>query len=163
MTIEAMYASLLKKIRDIQASGGVSDYDNLSNKPKINGVILNGDKTPGELELFSYSTQEHLIGRWIDGSLLYEKTVNFGVLPNSTTKDVSHGISNADIIWIHDGYVTDGSVFYGLNSPKTINNTPNQLNPYEWKTSVSKTNITIETAENKSTLSAIIVLRYTKS
>lgn len=114
------------------------------------------------MELVSYSTQEHLIGRWIDGSLLYEKTVNFGVLPNSTTKDVSHGILNAGIIWIHDGYVTDGSVFYGLNSPKTINNTPNQLNPYEWKTSVSKTNIIIETAENKSTFSTIITLRYTK-
>lgn len=164
MTIEGMYASLLKKIRDIQASGGgVSDYGDLSNKPKINGVILNGNKTPGELELVSYSAQERLIGRWIDNSLLYEKTVDFGALPDATAKNVSHGISNAGVIWLYDGHVTDGSNFYELNYPTSVNNTPNLLNPYEWKTSVSKTNVTIETASNKSSLSAVAVLRYTKS
>lgn len=164
MKIEDVYASLLKKIRETQASGGgVSDYGDLSNKPKINGVILNGDKSSGELELINYSSQEHLIGRWIDGKLLYEKTVDFGSLPNATEKNVSHNISNAGVIWIYDGYVTNGSVFYNLNSAKILSNTPALIKPYEWKSYVSKTNVIIETVEDKSELSAMVVLRYTKS
>lgn len=41
-----------------------------------------------------YSTSEHLIGKWIDGSDLYEKTIDFGALPNATSKSVSSGLSN---------------------------------------------------------------------
>lgn len=41
-----------------------------------------------------YSTDEHAIGTWIDGSTLYEKTVDIGNLPSATTKTVAHGIAN---------------------------------------------------------------------
>lgn len=164
MTNENVYAALLKKIRDVQASGGgVSDYSDLTNKPQINGVILNGNKTPGELELINYSTKEQLIGRWIDGNLLYEKTLNFGSLPNAGTKSFPHGISGIDIVWIYDGYISDGNVFYNLDMPKITRNTPASLKPYDWKTYVNKTEISIETAEDKHAMSAIITLRYTKT
>ena len=39
-----------------------------------------------------YSTEEHIVGEWIDGSTLYEKTIDCGNLPNSTTKKVDTGI-----------------------------------------------------------------------
>ena len=42
-----------------------------------------------------YSTNEINTGaKWIDGSAIYKKTVNFGTLPNTTDKTVNHGISN---------------------------------------------------------------------
>lgn len=41
-----------------------------------------------------YSTTEKVIGTWIDGKPLYRKVVNFGALPNATTKSVAHGLSN---------------------------------------------------------------------
>ena len=42
----------------------------------------------------NYSTTEHEIGTWIDGSTLYEKTVNIGTMPNATYKNTNHGVSN---------------------------------------------------------------------
>jgi len=41
-----------------------------------------------------YSTSEHKIGKWIDGSDLYEKTIDCGTLPNASQKLVFHNISN---------------------------------------------------------------------
>ena len=35
----------------VYAKGGISDYEELSNKPRINGVELSGDKSPGDLGL----------------------------------------------------------------------------------------------------------------
>lgn len=42
----------------------------------------------------NYSTTEHKVGKWIDGSDLYEKTVSCGALPNNDHKYVAHGITN---------------------------------------------------------------------
>lgn len=47
----------------------------------------------------SYSTDEQFTGKyWIDGRPVYQKTINFGALPNATTKSVAHGISNLDYV-----------------------------------------------------------------
>lgn len=45
-----------------------------------------------------YSTVEHVIGTWINGKPLYEVTIEFGALPNNTSKLVSTGVSNIDIV-----------------------------------------------------------------
>lgn len=45
-----------------------------------------------------YSTDEKVVGTWIDGKPIYQKTIDFGALPNNTTKSVTHGISNLDFI-----------------------------------------------------------------
>lgn len=45
-----------------------------------------------------YSTDEKITGTWIDGKPLWQKTVNFGTLPNKTMKTVSAGISNLDYL-----------------------------------------------------------------
>ena len=41
-----------------------------------------------------FSTTEHVYGKWIDNTTIYEKTINFGALPANTSKTVAHGISN---------------------------------------------------------------------
>lgn len=45
-----------------------------------------------------YSTTERLIGTWIDGKPLYEKTVQVTSIPNNNMTDTAHGISNIDTI-----------------------------------------------------------------
>ena len=42
-----------------------------------------------------YSKDEQIVGKWIDGSYIYEKTIDFGSLPNNTYRDVS--VSNLNI------------------------------------------------------------------
>lgn len=45
-----------------------------------------------------YSTNETVIGKWIDGKPIYQKTILCGALPNNSQKTVSHNISNIDKI-----------------------------------------------------------------
>lgn len=65
---------------------------------------LNGnetDKAPSVQAInkaLSYSKEEQVIGTWIDGRPLYRKVIDTGVLPNTTTKNVAHEISNAVFI-----------------------------------------------------------------
>lgn len=47
----------------------------------------------------NYSTTEHVIGTCPDGSTLYEKSIDFGALPNNTSKTVNHNISNLGIVY----------------------------------------------------------------
>lgn len=64
-----------------------------------------------------YSTTEHVVGTWIDGKPVYQKTVDFGSGPNASTKTVNHGISNfkhaVDIKAI--GIATNNSTCWTLN------------------------------------------------
>lgn len=56
-----------------------------------------------------YSTTEKIIGTWIDGKPLYQKTINTGALPNGTTKNIPHGISNLSRVISFDGYAYHSS------------------------------------------------------
>ena len=63
-----------------------------------------------------YSTEEKMIGQWIDGKPLYQKTIvknNFEIRQNAS---FAHGISNVDHIFIKEGHLTDdtGSVIVPL-------------------------------------------------
>ena len=50
---------------------------------------------PGsEVKRMKYSTEEQVIGEWIDGKPLYQKTIDCGALPNSTVKRINHNIKN---------------------------------------------------------------------
>lgn len=51
-----------------------------------------------------YSTDEQIIGTWIDGKPLYQKTLLVGQLPNNTTKAVPHGVANLKRIIYFEGY-----------------------------------------------------------
>lgn len=54
MTGEEAYA-ILK--RQIQSGGGTSDYNDLTNKPKINGVEVSGNKTSADYKISAETTQ----------------------------------------------------------------------------------------------------------
>jgi len=59
---------------------------------KVVGIKVSGDYYAPVI----YSTEERIIGVWKDGRPLYQKTVDFGALPNNTTKTVSYNISDLD-------------------------------------------------------------------
>lgn len=93
--------------------GGTSDYNELENKPSINGVTIQGNKpssdyglqqainfpgdptkymdgegnfTTPQYGIIDYSTDETEIGKWIDGTPLYQKTFD---LTNRTLTDLT--------------------------------------------------------------------------
>lgn len=107
----------------------------------------------------NYNTAEKVIGKWIDGKPVYQKTIDFGALPNSTSKSVNHEINNLDLILSIEGIVyqnTSKDGFLCLNDHKT---------DFAWATrvSASKTTVTIGASVDRSPFSAYITLKYTKT
>lgn len=64
-------------------------------RPYLNGNVPTFANTFNKSDL--YSTDETLIGRWIDGKPLYQKVVNCGPTP-SRTCNFPHGISNLETV-----------------------------------------------------------------
>ena len=104
-----------------------------------------------------YSTDEHIVGKWIDGSVLYEKTVDFGTLPNATSKAVPHNISNLGKIVKIEGVTNyNDTIFYPL--PYVTNSLANQI-----QVNVNRTSISINTGADYSEWNGYITLCYTKT
>ncbi len=85
---------------------GVPTFDAGEHDLKVNGDLYiadtDGDNAVNVMTAINnakfisntYSTTEAIVGAWIDGKPIYRKVVNTGTLPNNTTKDVLHNISN---------------------------------------------------------------------
>lgn len=107
------------------SAGEAESYNDLTNKPAINGHALGGDQTSAQLGLMTpadihvYSTTERLVGEWIDGSPVYERVfqlTNFTTLNANTTYEfvkpvASYGIERLlDAMLIGDNFaVQDGT------------------------------------------------------
>lgn len=117
------------------------------------------DTLPGIASRYhKFSTTEQVIGEWISGETVYEKTINFGSLPNNTSKSIAHGISNL-------GKIIDlrGTAFYSSYSISipylNIVSIQNGVELY-----LDSTNVTIRTGADKSAYtSCYVTIQYTKS
>ena len=109
-----------------------------------------------------YSTTEKIIGTWIDGKTLYQKTISCGALPNTSAKQVSHGLGGNTfrIIDIQGRADNINSGIYGMNIPFTGNTVDN--NSVEcW---VNATSIYIATKMDLSAYgNCYVTIKYTKS
>lgn len=66
----------------------------------------------GEDSQHHYSTDEQVVGTWIDGSTLYEKTFEFTPSYGTSWESYSHGISSINtIISIHAIITTQGTTY----------------------------------------------------
>ena len=62
-------------------------------------MILNGKEYTGSgSEWHEYSTDEKVVGKWLDGKPLYEKVFALNSLVLDNWNDVAHGISNIDTL-----------------------------------------------------------------
>lgn len=106
----------------------------------------------------NYSTTEQVVGTWIDGSTVYEKTVNLNGLPNNATKTVAHGIINLSYIIQAYGF---GYGPNGIPIPFVDNNSnaTQQL-----ALIINDTNIIVRTNSDRSAYTtAYVTMLYTKS
>ena len=109
-----------------------------------------------------YSTTEKIVGCWTDGKPLYQKTVIYGILPNATSKSVAHSISNVDKITGIKGYLYDSSTYETSDIPTPVPGS----NQWDIMVTANRTNITVVTASNYSSLTsktAYVTLQYTKT
>lgn len=108
----------------------------------------------GDPIIIDYSLAEINTGtKWVNGSTIYKKTINFGSLPNATTASVSHSISSLNNVVKIEGYMTNGSSWRTL--------------PYADGafTSVyaNTTQVSIYTTADMSSWTGYVTLYYTKS
>lgn len=160
------------------ASGTTAYYAILASITVTNGTtdIVAGDITAGAsakvnssnvdfssvLALSNYSQTEAATGyTWEDGSMIYKKTVYISSLPNTTTGNYPHGITNlSQVIKLEGFMLTSGGGAWPL--PQVPNPTSSGITN-GIRLSVSASNITIDAGTNRSTSSAYVTLWYTKT
>lgn len=105
--------------------------------------------------LIEYSLEERMIGFWIDGKPLYEKTVDCGAMPNATSKSVAHGISNISR-FVKGELSTDN----GTNGATIVfgSHTNDAMTAY-----CDRTNIVIASTDDRSEYTGFAIVRYTKT
>ena len=99
------------------------------------------------------------VGMWTDRKILYAKTVDCGAMPNNTVKDVPHGISNVDKIWVFSGYAHNPT--NGYFNPLQL---PNDTISGQWYACATASNIKIAAFTDRSSYSDVsVTLFYTKT
>lgn len=117
--------------------------------------FVNVNQSAGASVIYSYD--EQLIGQWVDGSNLYEKTIDIGALPNTaTTRSYAHNISG-NIVHYRASAIDSAGVTIELPFYSTAAN-------YNIGIYVTSTNIVIDTQRNSSNYAhCYVTLRYTKN
>lgn len=122
-----------------------------------------GTWTPQGVPAHHYSTDEQVVGTWIDGNTLYEKTVSF-VTPSSNAYTRQNlGLLTADIdnIWIAEGYAI------GANTTANVSGYTSTPSSEEFMGFIYKesTGITFDYRVGSSLQNgnAYLTIRYTKA
>ena len=143
-----------------------AQYQALTPAEKANGTIYavtddpndssSGGGGGGSSENYSYT--EQAVGTWVDGSTIYKKTIDFGALPDATTKTVEAGLTNVGIVIKIEGICYLASYFATLDS----NNSSSSV---EWIFGYSKSadEIRCITEYDRSNYRAYVTIYYTKS
>ena len=126
---------------------------------KTTDTAGSGIWTPSGAYAMHYSTDEQVIGTYL-GETLYQKTVDLGALPNATTKEVLHNISNLDYVTSCEITAKNPTTGIQITIP-TANTAYLNQQIQAW---TSDTKVHIRTAVDYSAYSkANATLRYTKT
>ena len=124
------------------------------NKLQVDGTIygVSGGGSSGH----NYSTTEQVVGTWVDGSTIYEKTI-FGTTEQSAPEtQVNHGINNLDTVVSIEGSIRCGTQYQTLFEHSRPSN--------EEFTRISDTVISIVSTDGDWRGKPFhIILRYTKT
>ena len=149
----------------LYANGSIPDANkvNAADMNEIKSVVnSNANETENLFGgLFDYSTTENDTGQtWINNKPIYRKVVEFGNLPNNTSKTVAHGISNLETFVKCDFIATRSSDKDTLFIPYSTFNTNNTGGIIFYMNSV---NIYATTVSDRSAYNGVIILEYTKT
>ena len=106
-----------------------------------------------------YSTSEQVVGKWIDNKPIYRKVIDFGTLPNTSTKTVAHNISNLGRIIDYKAVARSNS---GTHSVLPI---PYMQLTVEYGIYMyfDDTSIVVTTGYGRESYSMYVILEYTKT
>lgn len=131
---------------------------------KDNDTPGSGIWTPQGSYAHHYSETEQIVGTWIDGRTLYEKTVKIPALPSTPYSLISypHNIANVYEICLWRGYIkfSSGSV----QSMPTVQFSQNAIQTAGCNfAQVTPTEIAVMVGTDRSGASGVFVIQYTKT
>lgn len=142
------------------------NFSNLQNGqvPKYNSTTQkweNADESGSEWH--EYSTDEKVVGKWIDGKPIYEKTIHIDSI-SSTSFTVNHGISNLKEIVSLDGSIrgTMSNAYYY----EPLNDHAGMNSGYSTRVAdINQTIISVQVGSGRASTAtdANITIRYTKT
>jgi hypothetical protein len=104
-----------------------------------------------------YVGREILIGTWIGAKNLYRKVIGLGTMPNATSKNVAHGLTDVTIVRVY-GTAYNTSVTLPLPYVSYGNSTSSQIG-----IDVVSDNIRIYAASDRSGFNGYAILEYIKN
>lgn len=150
-----------------QGGGGGGSYTAGDGINIVSDVISTDNLQSGDMDdiitpipsiptrLHKYSTEEQIIGEWIDGRTLYEKTFEITLTGSSQWQSVAHGISNIKDVISRVGWTSSGGEYYYI--PYSTHQTTQMIS-----TTSDATNIYI-LAVDRANAKAYITMQYTKT
>lgn len=141
----------------------IGTIDNLTSTSANAALSANQGKVLNDKinSISNYSTSEVNTGAtWINGKTIYKKTIDTGALPNATTNNIAHGITNLDRIIKIEGwaYRSDDTSFFPLPSTSTGSVSANIV------TTANTTYVNISTGTDRSNVGeSYVTLYYTKT
>ena len=109
----------------------------------------------------NYSTSEKIVGYGTDYKPIYQKTIDFGALPNNVSKMFAHSLANVDKIWIYDGYVSGTVLSEAGTFP--LQNGISYTAGATWSFYANRTYILCDAHNDASGYTASVTVRYTKT
>jgi hypothetical protein len=112
----------------------------------------------GESGSYLLNTEIKTADTWINSKPIYKNTISAGVLPNSASKDVAHGIANIDNIIEYAGVAYDTN---GLSYPLPYASPENVT----WSITMlaNRDTLTIKTGTDKTAFVGYVTVYYTKT
>lgn len=116
--------------------------------------------TVGGYNPFEYSTNEIIVGKWVDDKPIYRKVIDIGNLPNASQTIVSHNISNIERIVKLYGTATRDSDKDTMPIPYVTFNSNNSggINLY-----ANNVSVLVSTSTDRSSYTGYVILEYTKT
>lgn len=146
-----------------------ADYQALTEEEKNNGTTYFIPDMPVSDTRITYSTDEIIVGTWIDNRPIYRKVIDLGTLPNANTVNIPHNIDNLDRIISISGMAKSpnqnlllpfpygvGNDAFNSDGTVKINGVP--INIYE-----EQGNIVVYTLSDRSDMTGYVILEYIKT
>lgn len=106
---------------------------------------------------FKYSTDEQIVGEWIDGKPVYQKTINVGNI--SKTATINHNISNLDVIVDATAFGKERGITWFI-----IPRTDDSMISYQRYLAVNATQVFLNGGSSSVDMTDVhVTLKYTKT
>ena len=153
-----------KKNTTIPINGKIVDTDNVEDKTS-NAPSL---RLAEEMTKEKYSTEEQIVGTWIDGKTLYRKTFTFTTDSETYTMKVFNTvIQDADTIFIdtaHSFIKGTDSCIYMVNSVRPASDTTITAGSHNWfRINSDKRNVGYIVGSLCASASCTLTVEYTKT